>query len=197
MQKRLTECLFVLGLGVLLCALAGQQGYAAQFTSPTAGYTLTYPDSWNARPNGRDVAVQNFQETDVPEGGFVVPSGVTIFINSFPPYDHPYLPKGFDEYDALDQSTRGYTTISRTARSSGLPARVTYLLESANLRIVETIIHQGGKIFHLMMWCNADDPQVSAYDQILNDVIASISLVGPTPSISVLTPTPAASAPTP
>ncbi len=159
---------------------------AAQFTSPRTGYTITYPDSWNAEPGGRDVIFRNFPAWQTPEGGFVPPGGATITVASFPPYDHPYLRPGLDEYDVLDKVASGNRVISRTSRASGNPARVTSILEGANLRSTDTVIHMNGRVFLFILECNADDPQASAYEQIMNDIITGTTIVGATPEATVV-----------
>ncbi len=163
---------------------------AAQFTSPTAGYRLTYPDAWRARlhGNGRDVVAANFPDSVVPEGGFVPPGGVTIIVNSFPPWDHPYVHQGSDDYDVLDKIAHNETILTRTTRSSGQPAHVASDDALINLRTVTTIIHRAQRTFFVMLWCNADDPKAAAYDRIFDDVVASITVIDATPTPAARTP---------
>jgi hypothetical protein len=50
------------------------------------------------------------------------------------------------------------------------------------------VLHKGGRVFFFILSCNADDPQAASYEQVLNGVIASISIAGPTPAASTPTP---------
>jgi hypothetical protein len=157
---------------------------AAQFTDTAQGFTLTYPDDWNAEVglHGRGVVLRNFPAEDTPEGGFVPPSGAAISISIFPPYDFPDFPQGRDDYSALDHMTRNSKVIARTDPSSGQPARVTEIFAPANLRTVHTVRHVGGRTFLLSLECVANDPQVPAYEQVLGSVIGSIALTSATPA---------------
>ncbi len=178
----------VLGVAVVLFALSARIR-AAEFTSPPAGYRLTCPDGWNAEFGGRDVILRNFPAWQTPEGGFVPPGGATITVASFPPYDHPYLRPGADEYDTLDTVARRNTIVSRTLRSSGRPARVTSILDAANLRSTDTIVHADRRTFLFILECNADDPACPGYEHILDAVIASLTILPSSPAVP-RTPTP-------
>ncbi len=153
---------------------------AAQFTSPTANYSVTYPDTWNVEPfaGGRNVSFYNYPPQELPFGRMAPPGGAMIIIQTFPPYDNAVFPQGSDDYNVLDAFVRDDTVIARTTRASGQPARVTSVTTALNTRFVHTILHKGGKTFFIMFDCNADDPQIAAYEQVLDDVIASISIAG-------------------
>jgi len=191
MQKRLRERLFMLalGLGALLCALAGRPGYAAQFTSATGNYSITYPDTWYADPHGRDVFLANYTGQQLYAAGHTTPPGGTsIAIQTFPPYDNPYYLQSQDDYAALKSVVGNETVVAQTTPSTGQPARVTTVANALNDRSVYTIVHKGGKVFFFILSCNADDPQAASYEQVLNDVIACISITGITPAAPTPTP---------
>lgn len=180
----------LIGCAAVAAVLSAQCTLAAQFTNPAQGFTLTYSDTWNARVlvGGRGVVVRNFPPEETPEGAFVPPAGAAIKIGVFPPYDNLYFPQGQDDYNALDYMNRNRKVIARTSPSTGQPARVTVVVESANLRVVQTVRHVGGRTFLLSLECLADDPQAPAYEQVLDSVAASIALTGATPI--PVTPTP-------
>lgn len=153
---------------------------AAQFTSRTANYRLTYPNTWNAEanPDGRGVFLFNYPPQETPAGRMEPPGGASISVQVFPPYDNPYFPQGSDDYTALDTFARNETVITRTSPSSGQPARLTSVADAVNTRLVRTAFHKAGKVFFLILDCNADDRQVAAYEQVLNDVIAGMLVRG-------------------
>jgi len=191
MRKPLREFLFMLGLGlgVLLCALRPLGVYAAQFTNPIDGYTLTYPDTSNANLSDRTIIVRSFPVDQIPYRAVVPAGGARILVHSYPPYDDLGFPQGSDDYAALDKIARGGgdTLISQTDPSSGRPARVTHV-DLFNTRYVDTVIHKGGRVFRILLECSPDDSHISAYEQALDNVIASITLTGATPA--PVTPTP-------
>jgi hypothetical protein len=181
----------VVAVALLLVSILGSPSVeAAQFTDTTQGFTLTYPDTWNAELglHGRGVVLRNFPAERTPEGGFVPPGGAVISIGVYPPFDNPYFPQGRDDYSALDYMARNSKVIARTDPSSGQPARVTEIFDAANLRTVHTVRHVGARTFLLHLECLADDPQVPAYEQVLDSVIASISLTSVTPAPTTPTP---------
>ncbi|MGD0946338.1 MAG: hypothetical protein ABSA52_02830 [Candidatus Binatia bacterium] len=191
MQKRLRERLFILslGLGVLLCALRPAGVYAAQFTNPARGYSLTYPDTWTANLSDDEMVIlRSFPPEQLPSWAFVPSGGAEILVDSYPPYDNPGFPQGIDDYRALDINNHNHRVISRTSPSSGQPARATSVFDAFNTRFVDTVIHRGGKVFRLILKFTADDPQIPVYEQILDSVIASIALTSATPI--PVTPTP-------
>ncbi len=175
--------------GLLFCLTGSLTSEAAQFIAP-AGYSVTYPETWSAHVHvdGRDVALSNYPPQELPPGRMEPPGGAMIVIQTFPPYDNPYFPQGSDDYNVLDAFVRNDTVIARTTRASGQPARVTSVTTALNTRFVHTILHKGGKTFFIMFDCNADDSQIAAYEQVLNDVIVSISVAAPSPAPTTPTP---------
>lgn len=104
-----------------------------------------------------------------------------IIVQVFPPYDNRHFLQSQDDYKNLDAFGRGNTVIARTSPSSGGPARITYVLDGANLRATDTVRRIGGRVFLLSLESANDDPQTSAYEQALDSVAASISLTSATP----------------
>jgi hypothetical protein len=174
--KRMTLVVAVL----LLVGLARSPSVqAAQFTSSVCGYSLTYPDTWNAyTPDGGYVVVlRDFSaENSIPESFAPPAGGAVINIQVFPPFDNPAFPQGADDYRVLDWLAAGSTPVARVDPASGQPARVTSIL--TNARNTDTVIHKGGRVFLLVLTCNADDPQAAAYEQILDSIITSIATIG-------------------
>ncbi len=163
---------------------------AAQFPNSIRGYSLTYPDSWNANLRESDgmVILRSFPPDQAPPWGFVPSGGAQILVASYPPYDNPGFPQGIDDYSALDINNHNHRVISRTDPSSGQPARVTSVFDAFNTRFVDSVIHRGGKVFRVILECTADDPNIPAYDQILDAVITSISVAAITPAPASPTP---------
>ncbi len=163
---------------------------AAQFPNSIRGYSLTYPDSWNANLRESDgmVILRSFPPDQAPTWGFVPFGGAQILVASYPPYDNPGFPQGIDDYSALDINNHNHRVISRTDPSSGQPARVTSVFDAFNTRFVDSVIHRGGKVFRVILECTADDPNIPAYDQILDAVITSISVAAITPAPASPTP---------
>lgn len=148
MQKRLRERLFMLslGLGVLLCALAGRLGYAAQFTNTACGYSVTYPDGWNplVDPDSHSLNLANFPWEQIHGGISVPPGGARIGIEMFGPPCNAILRRGDDDDTILTrQITPNTTVISRTSATSGKLARIT--MSVFDDRSVVTVAHKGVK----------------------------------------------------
>lgn len=124
-----------------------------------------------------------FASREDPGAGHTTPpGGASIAIQTFPPYDNPHYLQGQDDNAALKSVVGNETVVAQTTPSTGQPARVTSVDNALNDRSVYTTVHKGGKVFFFILSCKADDPQAASYEQVLNDVIASISITGLTPA---------------
>ncbi len=188
-MKLIARLSVVVAAPLFICALLSSAVQAAQFTSAGCGYSLTYPDTWNAysSDDGHHIVLRNFPaENEIP-GSLAPPAGgAAIIIQVFPPFDNPAFPQGADDYRVLDWLAAGSTPVARADPASGRPARVTSIL--SNTRMVDTTIHKGGRVFLVVLECNADDAQAPAYEQVHDSVVGSISLTSATPA--PVTPTP-------
>jgi hypothetical protein len=160
---------------------------AAQITSPDGGFSVTYPDSWNANIVDRAVTLRN-DTRGTPEGAFVPPGGAEIIVTVFPPYDSPYFKQGRDDESNLLDLAGGGAIVSRTTAASGRPAKLTSVKADLNLRTSRIVHHIGERTFLLMLWCDADDPHAEAYDAVMDAVSASIAVVPGTPLPATPTP---------
>ena len=154
---------------------------AAQLTNAEGGYTLTYPDSWQTETDGQSVDLFSFPLGRAAQGGAIPAGGADIVVQAFPPYDNPFFELERSDDDNLAALAGRYPLTARTPAVSGQSARATSVDTLVNHRETFQVLHISGKVFLLILTCNADDPNAPAYDQLLDTVSASVSLVSVTP----------------
>ena len=148
-----------------------QPANAARFTHPTLGYSLAYPDTWHA--------------------GFIPPPG-GLTLTSFPEYQHGGVipPGGVDIHVLLlspDQTND--TAINDLTRYDRVAARKTVLMHGVpaerldwaeqlssehNENWVAIAVRIGGKQFLCFLSYWANDPKAARWEQVFDDVIASV-----------------------
>ena len=176
---------------VLVSAAPWQPADAAQFTNPALNFSLTYPDSWHAltwasEPNV--VLLRSFPDDQALHGGNVPFGGAEINVNVFPPYP-PGWSAGTDEYAEYHAiAARTGTIIGETTRASGAPARVKWTRSTASgttNTCIATVVRLRGRVFDISMEYQSPDPAGPQYEQVLSDLLASLSVPAgsPTPSI--------------
>jgi hypothetical protein len=196
-----SRCFFrLLQIGFLSLALFPKEGNAAQFTEPSRGYTITYPDAWEAQPHpsAGGAILRNFPWMETLHGGSPPFGGAIIALSVFPPYPRDWPPDA-DEYNKLEAYARllDGESIVLSTRQSGGPARVEFstgTIAGPTDKHVVLAIRKAGRLFYIGLQYQKDDPNGPAYEQTLSDTIASITILdatpAPTPATSPLRPTP-------
>jgi len=168
---------FLILLGIqAVTVLQPSEGHAADFTSTSLGFSFSYPDDWNmnVRPDGNGLWLRSFPIEQMPSGAIVPEGGASILLFVYPPFND-VVPNGTSDDAVIDELVWDHVPLSRTRTQDGRPARAVW--EHIGLRSVDTIIHRNGKTLRLSLTCNSDDPKVSTYDQILDSIISSITLL--------------------
>ena len=179
----------------VLISLAWQPARAAQYTDPAIGYSFTYPDDWMVEsfPDG-GVTVRNFRA--FLRGGSPPMGGAEIAVFSYPPYPS-WWPPDTDEYQWLENFGRRFTVVVHPSRSTPGPARLVFTVATPSGSVdtnEELVLRKGGRLFRIGLYYQAEDPNSSAYEQILSAVINSLAfLTQPTatPPTATSVPTPA------
>ncbi len=158
----------------------------ARYSDPAFGFSFVYPDAWHPLTWPDDpglVILRNFDQ--LLHGGNVPSGGAEIAVRTLPPYP-PNWSASTDEYlelHALAACTG--TIISETSRSSGAPARVKWTSQTASGTVsttIRTVIRLGGRMFVLGVEYQASDPAGPQYEQVLSDLIGSLSISAATPA---------------
>jgi hypothetical protein len=184
---------FLVGCAVLCLLLAASPARAAQFTDPTLGFSLAYPDGWTLEqfPDAA-IEIRNFSSDQYLYAGNVPLGGAEIFIRVFPPYVPPWA-ADTDEYALFQQLAQwsGGRSITVSSRASGPPARGDFVRETAaNTTNKDVIIalRKGGRLFFFNLDYQAADPAGSTFEQALGHLVESVSVA------AALTPAPPATA---
>lgn len=159
---------------------------AAEFTNPVHHYTLWYPDGWNFYVSSEGgsagtVRFWNYPIEQHPHGSIVPMGGASISVQSFPPFSNPFLPAGMDDTSALEKM-KNWHAVDITRSSGGNVSRLAYTLPNVdNTRAVNSVLHRGGKTFLILLRYRAEDTAGPSYEQQLDRLIASISVLTGTP----------------
>ncbi len=189
-MKSLAHTLLAAAFGII-SLVRGQVAEAAQYTDTIFNYSFVYPDAWQARPsdtNPGKVILTNFPDDQYLQGGNVPLGGAQIDVNVFPPYP-PGWSADTDEYAREHAiAARTGTIISETTRASGAPARVKWTRQTASGTTnicISTVMRLNGRIFHIFLEYQNQDPAGPQYEQVLSGLMFSLSVPGSpaTPSV--------------
>jgi hypothetical protein len=160
---------------LLLClsCFLGRGAAAAQFTHPTLGYSLTYPDSWRvfvASGPEPPVDLMSFQEA--LHGGLIPAGGASINIQ--------VLPSDQTNETALARFKWEGTGRRSTQQLRGVRAdRLDLENDLGASHLYKRVVlaqRINGRQFLFILDCHADDPQISRWEQVLAEVVESVSV---------------------
>ncbi len=157
---------------VLLPTSRPAQG-AQTITETGSGITVSYPDGWTAGTGVGHIGILNYKEEEHP-GPIPPAGGATIRIRVMP--DVAHLDK------ALHARARSLSAgNARTSMTDSTIRRVDYDSQLGDHAFHESFVGvvKGGIALWIHLEYNAEDPQGISYQQVLTDLVDSISVVGP------------------
>lgn len=174
----------------LVCLLVASAADGSQFTNAVCGYTVMYPDAWNARmhPDGRNLIIANYPKGSTPKGESFPPGGARITIAMFPPYNAIFRAGDDDNAMFARMVTPNTAVISQTSASGAKPARLVAELPMIGVRAVTVLVHQQGKLFFFNLSCGTADPNCSGYEHVLDSVMESLTAAAATPGPTSASP---------
>jgi hypothetical protein len=180
---------------VLVSVVSWRNAAAAQYTDTAFNYSFNYPDGWHAvkwANHPEAVTLRNFPDDQSLQLGNVPFGGAEIGVSAAPPYP-PGWSAATDEYAELHAlAARTGTIVSETTRASGAPARIKSTYPTAagtTSTAISTVLRLRGRMFIIGTEYQSSDPAAPQYEQILSDLVASLSLSTATPTAAA-PPTP-------
>jgi hypothetical protein len=147
---------------------------AAEFTHPTLGYSITYPDAWTVSVTSQPDLVSLLSPGYPRAAGTNMPPGFAdITIQVLP---------GVPSNDlALDSLYRPQGSRSAYSVNGQEGKRLEYVWDPSvqhPLKFVAIALRPSDKQFLIQLDYHTDDPKAAEYVQVLGDVVSSLTVPG-------------------